>query len=62
MLVIPTIADPPLALNVKKRLCGDFYDRAHALLSISSMSGCCQVKFMSFVELSSYTLSSLLHC
>ncbi|KAK4790105.1 hypothetical protein SAY86_017409 [Trapa natans] len=42
ILVIPTIADHPLALNMKKRLCAEFYDRALTLQSISSMSGCCQ--------------------
>ncbi|OWM63600.1 hypothetical protein CDL15_Pgr008143 [Punica granatum] len=42
ILVIPTIADPPLALNMKKRSFAEFYDRALTLLSISSLSGCCQ--------------------
>lgn len=43
MLVIPTVADPPLKRNPKKGLSAQFHDRAFALLSIASMSGCCQV-------------------
>ncbi|CAL5379537.1 unnamed protein product [Camellia sinensis] len=43
ILVLPTIADPPLKLNSKKGLSAEFHDRASALLSIASMSGCCQV-------------------
>ncbi|KAA8536460.1 hypothetical protein F0562_028938 [Nyssa sinensis] len=42
VLVIPTVADPPLKLNSKKGLSAEFHDRAFALLSIASMSGCCQ--------------------
>ncbi|KAA3482544.1 outer envelope protein 64, mitochondrial-like [Gossypium australe] len=41
ILVIPTIADPPLKL--KKGSSTEFNDRACALLSVASMSGCCQV-------------------
>ncbi|XWS68291.1 hypothetical protein CRYUN_Cryun04dG0078300 [Craigia yunnanensis] len=43
ILVIPTIADPPLKLNSKKGYSTEFQDRACALLSIASMSGGCQV-------------------
>ncbi|XP_062176378.1 outer envelope protein 64, mitochondrial [Alnus glutinosa] len=43
ILVVPTVADPPLKLNVKKQLAAEFHDRAFALSSIASMSGCCQV-------------------
>ncbi|XP_021294952.1 outer envelope protein 64, mitochondrial [Herrania umbratica] len=43
ILVIPTIADPPLKLNSKKGYSTEFQDRAYALLSIASMSGGCQV-------------------
>ncbi|XP_022744382.1 outer envelope protein 64, mitochondrial-like isoform X3 [Durio zibethinus] len=43
ILVIPTIADPPLKLNSKKWYSNEFRDRAFALLSIASMSGGCQV-------------------
>ncbi|GFY90134.1 translocon at the outer membrane of chloroplasts 64-V [Actinidia rufa] len=43
MLVVPTVADPPLKLNSKKGLSTEFQERAFALLSIASMSGCCQV-------------------
>lgn len=43
MLVIPTVADPPLKLNSRKGLSAEFHGRAFALLSVASMSGCCQV-------------------
>ncbi|KAL6964277.1 Outer envelope protein 64, mitochondrial [Sarracenia purpurea var. burkii] len=43
ILVLPTVADPPLKLNSKRGLAAEFHDRAFALLSIATMSGCCQV-------------------
>ncbi|XP_059648058.1 outer envelope protein 64, mitochondrial [Cornus florida] len=43
ILVIPTVADPPLKLKSKRGLSAEFHDRAFGLLSIASMSGCCQV-------------------
>ncbi|XP_073121155.1 outer envelope protein 64, mitochondrial [Henckelia pumila] len=43
ILVIPTVADAPVKLNSKKGLPADFSDRAYNLLSVSSMSGACQV-------------------
>ncbi|PON55921.1 Amidase [Parasponia andersonii] len=43
ILVVPTVADPPLKLHMKKWLSSEFPDRALALTSIASMSGCCQV-------------------
>ncbi|XVF44770.1 hypothetical protein PTKIN_Ptkin02bG0150400 [Pterospermum kingtungense] len=43
ILVIPTIADPPLKLNSKKEYSTEFHDRACVLSSIASMSGGCQV-------------------
>ncbi|XP_047341144.1 outer envelope protein 64, mitochondrial-like [Impatiens glandulifera] len=43
ILVIPTVLDHPLKLKSKKGLLTDFQDRAFALSSIASMSGCCQV-------------------
>ncbi|KAI3445736.1 hypothetical protein Pfo_002401 [Paulownia fortunei] len=43
ILVIPTVADPPLKLNSKRGLPAEFHDRMHALLSIANMSGGCQV-------------------
>ncbi|CAK9174032.1 unnamed protein product [Ilex paraguariensis] len=43
ILVVPTVADPPIKLNSKKVLSAEFYDRAFSTLSISSMSGCCEV-------------------
>ncbi|XP_030459180.1 outer envelope protein 64, mitochondrial [Syzygium oleosum] len=43
ILIIPTVADPPLPTNLKKRSSAEFFDRTLALISISSMSGCCQV-------------------
>lgn len=64
ILVIPTVADPPLKRNSKKAVFSEFHDRAFTLLSIASMSGCCQVtycchtsfhlmyfSFLSFVDL-----------
>ncbi|XP_048337459.2 outer envelope protein 64, mitochondrial isoform X1 [Ziziphus jujuba] len=43
ILVIPTVADPPLKLGTKKGLSSEFRSRTLALTSIASMSGCCQV-------------------
>ncbi|XP_042483308.1 outer envelope protein 64, mitochondrial, partial [Macadamia integrifolia] len=43
ILVIPTISDSPQKLNSSKKSSTEFYDRAFALLSIATMSGCCQV-------------------
>ncbi|KAL8027513.1 hypothetical protein ABFX02_14G099400 [Erythranthe guttata] len=43
ILVIPTVADPLIKLNTKKGLFTEVYDRMYALLSIASLSGCCQV-------------------
>ncbi|KAM1398404.1 hypothetical protein ACFX2I_015861 [Malus domestica] len=43
VLVIPTIADPPAKLGGKEMLSEDFRNRTFGLLSIASLSGCCQV-------------------
>ncbi|KAL5157078.1 Outer envelope protein 64, mitochondrial [Glycine soja] len=43
ILVIPTVADYPLKLNTEKGFSSEFGDRAFALSSIASISGCCQV-------------------
>ncbi|XAR53051.1 Amidase [Bertholletia excelsa] len=43
ILVMPTVADPPLKLNSNKALSSEFHDRTFALLSTTTMSGCCQV-------------------
>ncbi|KHN26750.1 Outer envelope protein 64, mitochondrial [Glycine soja] len=43
ILVIPTVADYPLKLNTEKGFSSEFHDRAFALSSIASISGCCQV-------------------
>lgn len=43
ILVIPTIPDPPLKLGGKEILLEDYLSRAFSLLSLASMSGCCQV-------------------
>ncbi|CAI9104037.1 OLC1v1002645C3 [Oldenlandia corymbosa var. corymbosa] len=43
ILVIPTVADPPLKLNSNKAASIEFQDRTSALLSIASVAGCCQV-------------------
>lgn len=45
ILVIPTVADPPPKLGGKEILSEDYQSRAFSLLSIASISGCCQVKF-----------------
>lgn len=44
ILVIPTVADPPPKLGGKEILSQDYQSRALSLLSIASISGCCQVK------------------
>lgn len=56
ILVIPTVADPPLKLNVKKGAFSEFLDRTFALSSIASMSGCCQVS-VPFGEHDDYPVS-----
>ncbi|KAF8389993.1 hypothetical protein HHK36_024513 [Tetracentron sinense] len=43
ILVIPTVADPPPKLGGKEIFSEDYQSRAFSLLSIASMSGCCQV-------------------
>ncbi|KAK9278959.1 hypothetical protein L1049_028541 [Liquidambar formosana] len=43
ILVIPTVADPPPKLGGKEILSEDYQSRAYSLLSLASMSGCCQV-------------------
>lgn len=43
ILIIPTVADPPPKLRLKKGLAAEFHDRVYALLSIATMSGGCQV-------------------
>ncbi|XP_062158061.1 translocon at the outer membrane of chloroplasts 64 isoform X2 [Alnus glutinosa] len=43
ILVIPTIADPPPKLGGKEILSEEYQSRACSLLSIASISGCCQV-------------------
>ncbi|CAL0313772.1 unnamed protein product [Lupinus luteus] len=43
ILVIPTVADPPPKLGGKEIVSEDYQSRALSLLSIASLSGCCQV-------------------
>ncbi|KAI7731921.1 hypothetical protein M8C21_033179, partial [Ambrosia artemisiifolia] len=43
ILAVPTVADTPLKLNSKKTLLSKFNDRAFSLLSIATISGCCQI-------------------
>ncbi|XP_061362655.1 translocon at the outer membrane of chloroplasts 64-like [Gastrolobium bilobum] len=43
ILVIPTVADPPAKSGGKEILSEDYQSRAFSLLSIASISGCCQV-------------------
>ncbi|KAI4319227.1 hypothetical protein MLD38_032854 [Melastoma candidum] len=42
ILVIPTVADPPPKVGSKELHSEDFKGRASSLLSIASVSGCCQ--------------------
>ncbi|KAL0365150.1 UNVERIFIED_CONTAM: Outer envelope protein 64, mitochondrial [Sesamum angustifolium] len=46
ILVIPTVADPPLKRNSKKGVPAEYLDRMSALLSIANMSGGCQVIYI----------------
>ena len=48
--MIPTIADPPPKLGGKEILSEDYGSRAYSLLSIASISGCCQVQFSPSLE------------
>ncbi|PWA66446.1 Amidase [Artemisia annua] len=43
ILVVPTVADTPIKLKSKKAMLSEFHDRAFPLISIATMSGCCQV-------------------
>ncbi|KAI7731918.1 hypothetical protein M8C21_033176 [Ambrosia artemisiifolia] len=43
ILAVPTVADTPPKLNSKKSLLSKFNDRAFSLLSIATISGCCQI-------------------
>lgn len=43
ILMIPTVADPPPKLGGKEVLSSDYLRRAFSLLSLASVSGCCQV-------------------
>ncbi|CAN4125149.1 unnamed protein product [Withania somnifera] len=56
ILVLPTVADPPLKLKSRKGLSAEFHDRAFALLGIASMSGCCQAA-IPFGEHDNYPIS-----
>ncbi|XAR63968.1 Amidase [Bertholletia excelsa] len=42
ILVIPTIADPPPKTGGKEMFSEDYLSRAFSLLSVASVSGCCQ--------------------
>ncbi|XP_060175897.1 outer envelope protein 64, mitochondrial [Lycium barbarum] len=56
ILVLPTIADPPLKLKSRKGLAAEVHDRAFALLGIAGMSGCCQAA-IPFGEHDNYPIS-----
>lgn len=56
ILVLPTVADPPLKLKSRKGLSAEVHDRAFALLGIASMSGCCQAA-IPFGEHDNYPIS-----
>nr|DAD35716.1 TPA_asm: hypothetical protein HUJ06_006356 [Nelumbo nucifera] len=45
ILVLPTVADPPPKLG-KELLSEEYQSRVFSLLSIASISGCCQVRFL----------------
>lgn len=59
ILVIPTIPDPPLKLGGKEILSEDYLSRVFSLLSLASMSGCCQVQSSLSLSLSSFRISFL---
>lgn len=44
-MVIPTVANPPPKLGGKEIISEDYRSNALSLLSIASISGCCQVRF-----------------
>jgi hypothetical protein len=48
ILVIPTLPAVPPKLGSKEITSEDYQNRASSLLSIASISGCCQVKSLSF--------------
>ncbi|TMW94251.1 hypothetical protein EJD97_010525 [Solanum chilense] len=56
ILVLPTVADPPLKLKSRKGLYAEVHDRAFVLLGIASMSGCCQAA-IPFGEHENYPIS-----
>ncbi|OIT00608.1 PREDICTED: outer envelope protein 64, mitochondrial [Nicotiana attenuata] len=56
ILVLPTTADPPSKLKSRKGLSAEVHDRLFALLSIASMSGCCQAS-IPFGEHDNYPIS-----
>ena len=59
----PTTAYPPPKLGGKEMLSEDYQNRAFSLLSIASVSGCCQVKYSFSLSLSvsGPTVSYVLH-
>lgn len=50
ILVIPSTPDFPHKLKGKKKMPMEYQDRAFSLLSIASMSGCCQVELLDNVS------------
>ncbi|XP_009624799.1 outer envelope protein 64, mitochondrial [Nicotiana tabacum] len=56
ILVLPTTTDPPSKLKSRKGLSAEVHDRLFALLSIASMSGCCQAA-IPFGEHDNYPIS-----
>lgn len=48
ILIVPTMPAVPPKLGSKEITSEDYQNRASSLLSIASISGCCQVKSLSF--------------
>lgn len=57
ILVIPTVANPPPKLGSKEISSEDYLIRASTLMSLASMSGCCQVNTSLFSLSLSLSLS-----
>ena len=62
IVAITKVVDPPLKLNSKRGLSNEFHDRAFALLSIPSVSGCCQELHLSLCMVTCIGFFSLHFC
>lgn len=61
ILVIPSTPDFPHKLKGKKKMPMEYQDRAFSLLSIASMSGCCQVELLDNVSFQIFSFR-FFHC